>query len=172
MLDKSVINKKLNVLDKNLVLLYELKELSFDQLSDSLKEQWAVFYGLQISIQAAIDIGSNILAALKENQIEEYSDIIFKLAKRKIIPQDYAKKIKGMPGLRNLLVHEYGIIDIGIIYNVLQNNLGDFEEFQAYIRKYINSKDRISQSEELFQGGPSLTKALLTERKKDKNIGK
>ena len=152
MLDKSVINKKLNDLDKNLALLNELKKLSVEQLSDSLKEQWAVFYGLQISIQITIDIGSNILAALKENHIEEYSDIIYKLAKKKIIPENFAKKIKGMPGLRNLLVHEYGIIDIEKIHDVLQNNLGDFEEFQTYIRKYINSINAVSESEMFFKG--------------------
>jgi uncharacterized protein YutE (UPF0331/DUF86 family) len=152
MLEKSVINKKLNELDKNLALLNELKELSVDQLSDSLKEQWAVFYGLQISIQITIDIGSHILAALKENHIEEYSDIIYKLAKIRVIPEDFAKKIKGMPGLRNLLVHEYGIIDIEKIHDVLQNNLSDFEEFQTYIRKYINSINAVSESERFFKG--------------------
>ena len=152
MLEKSVINKKLNELDKNLELLNELKELSVNRLSDSLKEQWAVFYGLQISIQITIDIGSHILASLKENHIEEYSDIIYKLAKKKIIPEDFAKKIKGMPGLRNLLVHEYGIIDIEKIHDVLQNNLIDFEEFQTYIRKYINSINTVSESESFFKG--------------------
>ena len=34
------------------------------------------------------------------------------------------------------------------------------------------AKDAISEAEGLFQGGPSLTKALIIERKKDKNLGK
>jgi AbrB family looped-hinge helix DNA binding protein len=34
------------------------------------------------------------------------------------------------------------------------------------------AKDAISESEGFFQGGPSLTKALIIERKKDKNLGK
>jgi AbrB family looped-hinge helix DNA binding protein len=33
-------------------------------------------------------------------------------------------------------------------------------------------KDAISESEGLFEGGPSLTKTLITERKKDKKLGK
>ena len=77
MLDKLVINKKISDLDKNLELLKDMKNLSFEQLSGSLKEQWAVFYGLQISIQIIIDIGNHILAALKENQIEEYLDMFY-----------------------------------------------------------------------------------------------
>jgi len=34
------------------------------------------------------------------------------------------------------------------------------------------AKDAISESEGFLQGGPSLTKALIIERKKDKNLGK
>ena len=34
------------------------------------------------------------------------------------------------------------------------------------------AKDAISESEGFFQGHPSLTKALIIERKKDKNLGK
>jgi uncharacterized protein YutE (UPF0331/DUF86 family) len=57
-----------------------------------------------------------------------------------------------MPGLRNLLVHEYGIIDIEKIHDILQNNLSDFEGFQTYIRKYINSINAVSESEKFFKG--------------------
>jgi len=56
------------------------------------------------------------------------------------IPIDFAKKIKSMPGLRNILVHEYGIIDIKKIYDILQNNLGDFEDFIFYTKKYLEKE--------------------------------
>ncbi len=137
MIDKLSIDKKLNELNENILILNELSKISLDDLKKSLKDQWAIFYGLQISIQTIIDIGNYILAALKENKIEEYVDIIDKLGEKEIIPKDFAVKIRGMAGLRNLLVHEYGVIDIQRIYDILQNNISDFEEFQNYIRKYL-----------------------------------
>lgn len=137
MIDKLSIDKKLNDLNENIVMLNKFRKISLEDLKKSLKDQWAIFYGLQISIQAIIDIGNHILASLKENQIEEYVDIIDKLGEKEIIPKDFSEKIRGMVGLRNLLVHEYGIINIQKIYDVLQNNITDFEEFQNYIKKYL-----------------------------------
>ncbi|MBM3706194.1 MAG: DUF86 domain-containing protein [Actinobacteria bacterium] len=140
MVDRLQVEKKLKELKKNLKLLYELRNIPYDDFTVSLKDQWAVFYGLQISIQIIIDIGNHILASLNENQIEEYSDIIDKLGKREIIPESFAGKIIGMPGLRNILVHEYGIINTERIYEILQNNLNDFEEFELYIKKYLEKE--------------------------------
>ena len=140
MIDKFLITKKINDLKNNLKILHDLKRIPFEKISESLKEPWTVFYGLQISIQIVIDIGNHILASIGENQIEDYADIIDKLGKLEIIPVDFAKKIKGMPGLRNILVHEYGIIDIKRIYNILQNNLGDFEDFIFYTKKYLEKE--------------------------------
>lgn len=140
MIDKILINRKLNELKKNLKILKDLKKITLDKLSGSIKDQWTIFYGLQISIQILIDIGNHILAAIGENQIEDYTDIIEKLGNLRIIPKNYANKIKGMPGLRNILVHEYGFIDIEIIYGILQNNLNDFEEFISYINTYMEKQ--------------------------------
>ena len=140
MIDKFLITKKINDLKNNLKILHDLKRIPFEKISESLKEQWTVFYGLQISIQIVIDMGNHILASIGENQIEDYADIIDKLGKLEIIPVDFAKKIKGMPGLRNILVHEYGIIDLKKICNVLQNNLGDFEDFIFYTKKYLEKE--------------------------------
>lgn len=137
MVDRLLIERKLSDLLINIAILEDLKNISIYDLRRSVKDQWSIFYGLQISIQMIIDIGNHILADLKENQIEEYIDIIDKLGEREIIPEEFAKRIRGITGLRNLLVHEYGIIDIEKIYNLLQHNISDFEEFHDYIEKYM-----------------------------------
>jgi len=140
MIDKLLITKKLSELKNNLKVLYELKETPFGELSDSVKNQWTIFYGLQVSIQIIIDIGNHILASIGENQIEDYVDIIEKLGKRGVIPENFANKIRNMPGLRNILVHEYGVINIKKIYDILQNNLSDFEDFILYITEFLKKE--------------------------------
>ena len=143
MTDRLSIDKKLIAIDKNIAMLYEFKKISIDQLKESLKDQWAIYYGLQISIQMIIDIGNHILASLRENQVEEYVEIIDRLGEKEIIPKEFAKKIRPMAGLRNLLVHEYGIIEVEKIYKILQNNIVDFEEFHEYIQKYMRSSETL-----------------------------
>ena len=70
-----------------------------------------VCHGLQLSIQVLIDVGNRILAARGENQIEDYVDIIDKLGEKNIVPSEFAQQIRGMAGLRNILVYEYASID-------------------------------------------------------------
>ena len=137
MIDKLSIENKLGDLAKNVSILQELKNISIHDLKKSPRDQWSIFYGLQISIQIVIDIGNHILAELKESKIEDYADIIDKLGEKQVIPEDFARSIRGITGLRNLLVHEYGVIDIEKIYKILQNNLSDFEDYNVYIQKYI-----------------------------------
>lgn len=42
-----------------------------------------------------------------------------------------------MKGLRNLLVHEYGRINDEIVFNALQQRLGDFEAFKREILAFL-----------------------------------
>ena len=70
MIDKEVITKKFQELDRYLKQLEDFKSISWDEFSSSLGKQWMVFHGLQLSVQALIDVGNHILAAMGENRIE------------------------------------------------------------------------------------------------------
>ena len=50
-----------------------------------------------------------------------------------------------MLGLRNILVHEYGKIDRKLIYEILQNRLGDLEDFKKQIINFIKNKNRAAR---------------------------
>lgn len=137
MIDKEVIMKKTQELSRYVKELEELKNLSLEEVSLSLQKTWSIEHGLQLAIQSVIDIGNHILAALGENHIEEYVDIIDKLGEKEIIPVSFAKQIRDMAGFRNILVHEYIKVDLNQVYRVLQNRLGDFQKFISYINNYL-----------------------------------
>jgi uncharacterized protein YutE (UPF0331/DUF86 family) len=141
MIDREVVRKKLQELNSYLKEMEKLKAVSWDEFFSSLSKQWMVFHGLQLSIQIVIDVGNHILASLGETQIEDYVDIIDKLGERRIIPLEFAREIRGMAGLRNILVHEYVKIDLKKIYDILQNRLTDFYNFIEYINQFLKSKE-------------------------------
>lgn len=142
MIDKEVIRNKFHELRIYLKEIEGLRETSWGEFSSSLSKQWMVSHGLQLSIQVVIDVGNHILAALGENQIEDYVDIIDKLGEKKIIPQEFAKTIRGMAGLRNILVHEYARLDLKKIYDILQNRLSDFYNFINYINQFLEKRQK------------------------------
>lgn len=129
--------RKINELETTIKQLRKLQKYSFDEIKDDLEKLWAVEHGLQIAIQIIIDVGNHIIAEMGENEIDEYMDIFDKLVKHNIIPSEFAVNIKGMIGLRNLLVHRYGEVNVEIVYKILQNKMYDFERFIGYIQSYI-----------------------------------
>ena len=45
------------------------------------------------------------------------------------------KKLKNMVGFRNIAIHNYQKLNLDILQNVIENNLGDFSEFIFFINK-------------------------------------
>jgi len=88
-----------------------------------------------------IDIGNHIIAEAGENQIDGYSEIFERLAKLNILPQEFAKNIRGMVGFRNIIVHRYGDVNIHLVYEILQKRLYDFQRFIDYIQSYFSLKN-------------------------------
>jgi uncharacterized protein YutE (UPF0331/DUF86 family) len=48
-----------------------------------------------------------------------------------------------MVKMRNRLVHLYWEIDSDILYDTLQNNLGDFDRFKACIYQYLRRSNQL-----------------------------
>ncbi len=126
-IDERTIRKKLQDLLRYTAKLKKLKRYSFKEISEDLEKTWAIEHGLQLAIQVIMDIGNHILAAIGEYEIEDYTDIIDKLGEREIIPSEFAEKIRGMAGFRNILIHEYTDVDISEVHDIVQNRLEDFE---------------------------------------------
>jgi len=133
-----VITRKIKELETTVQQLRKFQQYSYNEIKENLEKLWAIEYGLQISIQLIIDIGNHIIAEIGENDIDGYSDIFDRLAKHDILPSHFAENMRGMVGFRNLLVHKYGDIDTHIVYNILQDNLYDFERFIGYIQSYFH----------------------------------
>ena len=97
---------------------------------------WIVQHGLQLIIQVTLDIGNHVLAA-EGITVGAYADAFVELARLKVIPEEFAHAVKGMAGLRDLLVHEYAGIDMKVLVEVLHNRLDDFRSFALFITDYL-----------------------------------
>lgn len=137
MLNKEAIKERLKEIKENLILLDEIKKVPQKDFMGDIKLFKACERCLQISIQCLLDIAHYIIAQHKWDRASDNKEAIRSMAQHSVIPDDFAKKIMPMAGLRNLLVHEYIKIDPELIHKNLQN-LEDFREFSRYILKYIN----------------------------------
>lgn len=94
----------------------------------------------QVAIQAAIDIGQQILADLNTPPPTDYADIFAQLGETGVLPADFAHQLISMVRFRNVLVHLYLEVDLRRVYQYLQYNLGDLEMFVRHIVQFIHSR--------------------------------
>ncbi len=134
--DAGLVELKLHELDRYLTQLSRHQGVTAADLNKNLDKAWIVQHGLQLIIQVTLYIGNHILAA-EGITVGTYADTFVELARLKVIPEEFAHAIKGMAGLRNLLVHEYAGIDMAVLSEVLHNRLDDFRSFALYVTKYI-----------------------------------
>ena len=91
-------------------------------------------YGLLESIQIVIDIACKVSAHYNLGNPKNYKDCVKLLEKHAYVTPELAKKVIGMVGLRNLLVHEYVEIDEERLYEFL-TLLDDFVAFAVEINR-------------------------------------
>ncbi len=138
---RDVINTRLKRLDKALQILQQSSETSYEELTGNAVLLSAVERNFQVAIECILDIGNHIIAEKGFESPDESGDIIRIMGEEDIIPSDYAGRIKGMPGFRNILIHEYTEIDYHLLYSYLSDHLDDFREFARYISVYLEKEE-------------------------------
>lgn len=130
-----MINEKLKRLEENLRVLGKFKDdyTLEDVIADKVDE-WALRYGLLESIQIIIDLSCSFVAEKNLGIPKNYSECIELIISNNYLDKELGKRIIQMVGLRNLLVHEYGIIDLNKLYEYL-NHLDDIRNFATAIGK-------------------------------------
>ncbi len=120
---------KLTRLEENLISLKKVKDdyTLRDILSDKVDE-WGLRYGLMESIQIIIDIACHIVSEKNLGAPKNYSECISILIANNYIEENLGVKLKRMIGLRNLLVHDYGIVEPAKLYEYL-DHLDDIDDF-------------------------------------------
>ena len=103
----------------------------------------AIKYSLACAIQDITRISVHIASALSLWKVRESeAEAILALSEAKIIPKEFAEKIKGMPAFRNRIIHDYlpNEFDAVRLFENLQS-LDDFKKFSKYIMEWISDKD-------------------------------
>jgi len=137
-----MINDKLKRLEENLRILTKIKEeYTIEDIIADKVDEWGLRYGLFESLQIVIDLACSCVAEKNLGVPNNYSECITILITNKYLENELGEKILRMVGLRNLLVHEYGMpvpqnagIDIKKLYEYL-SHIQDIKDFAHAISK-------------------------------------
>jgi len=137
-------SRRLNPVDKERILVkIDRLDAYLNELSDIMPENFESYQKiekkracerlLQVSIESVLDICAQIVIELRLGLPSEEDDIFEKLEQAKIVSSATKETLKRMKGFRNIIVHEYGRIDDRLVYDVLKNNIEDFDAIRKEI---------------------------------------
>jgi len=137
MVRPEVIRKRLNKLDECLAVLQRLQRYGRDEFLSDPERFGSAERFLHLSIEALLDIGNHVIADEGLGVVDWYSDVPRIFMEKGLISPELSEKWIRMIGFRNTLVHGYIDIDRTIVYEVLQNGLGDIEELKRVFAGFL-----------------------------------
>jgi uncharacterized protein YutE (UPF0331/DUF86 family) len=135
--DTDLVAKKLAAIETAVQQLRSLGDLS--ALRVDLKERRFFEHTLQIGIQAALDVAAHLVADNRLGEPRTNRELFRLLAESGWIPAPLAEELTKMVGFRNVLVHGYDDVDLGVVEDVVRNRLGDLLAFVAAVRERIDA---------------------------------
>ena len=131
------LTEKLKLLEENIKILQEIKaDTNIEELKANKRLEWEIRYGLFESIQIVIDIACKLSSAYNLGNPKTYRACIELLHRHGYLDDSLASKAVKMIGVRNLLVHEYIVIDDEELYRFL-DKLDDFQSFAQSVAKHL-----------------------------------
>ena len=133
---------RIDGIQADIAKLRELGKLNLEEFHKETNFVLAQFY-LRRALEGVFNIGSHILARLPGGRATEYKDIALKLGELDVVDKEFAQnQLKNMAGYRNRLTHFYADISPKEIYNILQNNLDDFDKYLKMIKELMEHPEK------------------------------
>lgn len=144
-LRKERILEYLDNLDRQLSDLkaMEVEDADFFMNRKNFERTKAIKYTLACAIQDVTRIALHIVVAEGLARVRDSeADAILALSEAGIIPTELSDKIRGMPGFRNRLIHDYlpNEFDAARLFDRLQD-LDDFRAFSKHVVTWIKDHE-------------------------------
>jgi uncharacterized protein YutE (UPF0331/DUF86 family) len=131
--DPDLLAKRLALIE---TLVRELRTLARPaEIANDVREERFVEHTLQLAVQAAIDTASHVVSDARLGEPVTNQELFTLLARNGWLEAGLAQRMAQAAGFRNVLVHGYASVDLGIVRDVLENGLDDLLAFVAAIRR-------------------------------------
>lgn len=139
MLDSEGVQKRLDKLDEYSHILRELQAADREQFVSDYRLYGLAERYLHLSIECLLDICNMLVSGLGLRKPERYQEAVNILAEAEVLSPGLGHRLAGVAGFRNILVHEYLDIDRGLVYQSLQESLGDLEAFAQEVIRFLRA---------------------------------
>jgi len=137
MVDREALTQRIQKLQEYVKILKEIQKESRNQFLEDYHVYGLAERYLQLAIECLLDIGNILIVEYGFKKPSIKQEIIEILEDEEVLPSDFTHRLAGIAGFRNLLIHDYVRIDRQRVYEYLQKNLGQFDNYLRYIKNYV-----------------------------------
>jgi uncharacterized protein YutE (UPF0331/DUF86 family) len=134
-LDKEVVQGQLKQLRDAVTILRDLGKTQREEFTSDYRVYGLAERYLQLAIEACLHLCSTLVASFGLRRPEAFHELLSIIAGQQIIPRPLAYRLEVLTNLRDALVHDPGALNRDLLYDHIQQQLGDLEEFADAIEK-------------------------------------
>ena len=136
MVDKAVLAKKIASVKDAVTRIRAVLPASVDAFASDRTSREVVVLNLFVALQECVSLAAHWLADSGVDVPAGYREMFLMLASEGALDRSLAERLAAASGLRNLIAHQYGALDLARIYEIAASNLDDLQDFcEALARK-------------------------------------
>jgi len=140
LVDRDLIISKAGSINRHLDRIAEKAAVEMDVFHADQDRQEIVSFNLQLAVEKCIDIAAHIISEKGLGVPGSASEMFYVLEEKSFLDTELTEKMIKAIGLRNLIVHEYGKVDLARLYRIARNDLKDLQSFLAAIFSALSIK--------------------------------
>lgn len=134
-IDKELLTRHLHLLHEAVVILRDLGQTAREEFIADFHIYGLAERYLQTAIASCLHICGILVSALGLRKPEGYHELLSIVAAQQLIPRPLAYRLEISVNLRDTLVHEPGTLDHELLYEHIQQHVGDLEAFALAIEE-------------------------------------
>ena len=134
--DRDILLSKADAIRRALRRIRNVTGLKPESL-DNINAQDIFVLNLQRAVQSAIDLAGHIVASENLGLPDTIKGHFLLLEAAKITDGNLSQRMQAMAGFRNIAIHEYQALDVGILKSILSEHLKDLEDFYSAVLRHF-----------------------------------
>ena len=141
MADSDLILARAGSVRSHLKRVFEKRNVDLDGFLKDIDRQESILFNIQMAVQNCIDIAAHIISENGLGVPGSTTEMFYLLEKHGYLNHDLTGRMVKAVGFRNLIVHEYGKIELEQVYELAQNDITDLNEYLKAIIKKLGLTD-------------------------------
>jgi uncharacterized protein YutE (UPF0331/DUF86 family)/predicted nucleotidyltransferase len=136
-IDKELVQRHLKQLHEAVSILQDLGKTKREEFTTDYRIYGLAERYLQLAIEACLQICGILVSSLGLRRPEGYHELLSIIGSQQIIPNNLSYRLEILTNLRDALVHDPGTLSRDLLYDHIQQRLGDLEAFASAVEDKV-----------------------------------